>query len=194
MYQVTYSTRALLIVIGLFLFSLDSFSNNFFKDNPQNLDSLAISNADASRQFVVAPGAKIKIWLYTKGSATGYFKTIDNEQVSLTVNGIEKVYKIKDIKSIKVFAGKGRQVIGGILVGVGVGALILGGVGLVAGTLAYIAGDLGAIILVTVPFLEGFGYGSYKIGDRVSGKKFKLKSRWHISKLNHSVNSIVIPF
>ncbi|MFT6964218.1 MAG: hypothetical protein ACJAWV_003959, partial [Flammeovirgaceae bacterium] len=134
-------------------------------------NSLFIKKNNSEKCMVIQAGEKIKLRLVGKKTEIREFKSMGQGTLTIISNGVEKSILVSEIEKIKAYSSSSGRVIGGMLLAAGVGGIAFGGLSLVVGISALLAGSLGAIILVAVPFLLGGGFGLYKAGDRLSGKK-----------------------
>ena len=171
----------------LLLFSLTLAVSNanasvFQEKSGLSQDSLVFTKTKSGKEVVIQQGQMLKVFLNNSQLEKGEFKSLNQDTLVLSNNGMDKMILVSDIKKIKSLANNPlKRILGGTFVIVGVGAMVFGGISLVAGAVALFAENIGAIILVAVPVLGGGGFGLYKAGVALGSKKFNLQSKWRIA-------------
>ena len=166
-----------LLLCLLTVFKIDSIAHTL--PSLAGQDSLVIQKEQSDKQIIIRPGEKIKVWMGDKRTKIGKFQALDQGKVMLIIGSKEHAIPVHEIEKMRIYGNRLAQVIGGGMVVLGAGGMVFGGISLVAGTLALLADDIGAIILVAVPFLGGGGFGLFKLGKRITGRRIDL-SEWTI--------------
>lgn len=172
----------LTLLFLVFLMSLNSEAEaiELHSQTATNQDSLVLKKHNSERRIVIRSGEKVKVWLTNNFTEAGELKSVHHDTLILVSHGIERMVLLNNIEKIKIYASPVGRVVGGLFTIVGVGGMVFGGITLIVGTLALFADSIAAVILVATPVLLGGGYGFYKGGSRLSGKKLNLNSKWSI--------------
>ena len=160
-------SKIILTLLITMLLTLKSFATAINYSNSVT-DSLVIQKLNLKKQIVVHAGNKIKIWHYDRSVIKGVFKSLNQDTLTIDVNGKMHKTVISDIKKLKFYYPQlGKQILGGLSFGVGTVAMTAGAIGLASS----FGSPLGSLSAVFFAPLIPIGYGIYKLGTILVRKK-----------------------
>ena len=160
--------------IGIFGILLFYCLNTFAVGTVQ--DSLILLENINGRDLVINSKQNVKAWLHDKTKVDGYFKMINENELTIIKDSEEIIIPIREIKNLRFYNSKRNRILGLVLIIIGAITLFIGSF------FAYIifiglAGGRDAVIPSYL--LPAQGIGLMILGIKLKGRKFNLK-KWRI--------------
>ena len=170
----------LCVLILLILISSDvNASDSYFMTKNQNTvsDSIILKKRNSDKIKVIKTGEKIKLWEINKDPVIGNFKSVQNDQIEIIINGKTTIIQKNKIVRIQVFSNKKQKNIGWIIVLLGIIVMVY--VGFVGAAIGGLMGSkLLAILFGIISSLPGLGI--VKLGNTIKARRFKIGKKWKI--------------
>lgn len=170
----------LLFSIILCLTSFDAFASDifYFKERKENnSDSLVIKNIKNDKVYVVHKGDKIKLWWGKSYPLNGYFKSMNNDTLVMTINNVDNKLLKDQIEKLQIFSEKKQKRLGWTFIILG--ACIAFFVGLTGAALGAMMGNIPlAILFGLISSIPGLGV--MKLGSNIKARKFKTGKKWKL--------------
>jgi len=173
----------LFVLVGLFLQSsaLAGTPSQKTVNVPTGSDTLVLQHYKKGKEIKVAPGTPLKIWLPEK-QVSGNLESVTESSVIINNEYGQQEIPKAEIEQLKVKTTKPvARIFGALFLSFAAFFGFFTGLSLLVGLIGIITETIGIILLVAVPFLFVLSFGSFLIGRRLHGRKFKLKKRWSIA-------------
>ena len=142
------------------------------------IETMALVNETEGEQRVVSSGDRIRLFKHSGIKVNGDFISLSVNGITIERGGKQTTHTLESISAIRVFNGVLLRILGGYLAVTGVIGYVYAGITAAVGIIGLATGSIAAIVLVAAPVLGLYGLLFNSVGNRIKGKKYKMKKGW----------------